>query len=88
MRIYVHRQWRTQPSDEKFDYYMRFVQSVANLTYDNLHDFLQFQYDTQLYTVDLADLALKVGTNTVVFHSQHNIAQLRTITQSSQPLAF
>lgn len=40
---------------------MRFVQSVANLTYDNLHDFLQFQYDTELYTVDLADLALKVG---------------------------
>lgn len=61
MRIYVHRQWRTQPSDDKFDYYMRFVQSVANLTYDNLHDFLQFQYDTELYTVDLADLALKVG---------------------------
>lgn len=56
----VYRRWRIQPSDQKFDYYMRFVQSVANLTYDNLQDFLEFQYDTQLYTIDLADLALKV----------------------------
>lgn len=40
---------------------MRFVQSVANLTYDNLHDFLEFQYDTELYTINLADLSLKVG---------------------------
>lgn len=64
----VSRLWQAKPSHKKYDYYKRFVKSVANLTYDNLDDFLEFQNDTELYTIDMAALADKVNVNICIPH--------------------
>ncbi|XP_054286605.1 pickpocket protein 19-like [Macrosteles quadrilineatus] len=59
----INRLWGVKPKDKKFPYYMRFVQSVGNMTYDNLEEFEEFQYDSELYTVNLPALARMVQIN-------------------------
>lgn len=58
--LMFYRTWGTKEESEKFNYYMAFINSVSNLTYDNLEDFKEFANDPTLTSVDLVELSLKV----------------------------
>lgn len=51
--------WKVS-SGEKFDNYMDFVKKIANTTYENLENMTSYVNNTELMSIDIIDLMLKV----------------------------
>ncbi|KAL1508957.1 hypothetical protein ABEB36_003770 [Hypothenemus hampei] len=46
--MYIEKQFKVKPHDEKFNYYMNFVNLVSNLTYNTFHKLEYFKNDDNL----------------------------------------
>ncbi|KAJ8965038.1 hypothetical protein NQ314_004436 [Rhamnusium bicolor] len=57
--IIYSRTWGVTSTDPKFQYYLDFVETVANATYISLNEFHKYQDDTTLKDIDMVELAAK-----------------------------
>lgn len=55
------RKWNVSPSDPKYTYYMDFVKTVANVSYNALAEFKRFENDPTLQSINMVELVAKVG---------------------------
>lgn len=69
--IHFHfRTWGVEnDSKTEYDHYMKFVQTVVNMSYRNLQNFKEFAEDVNLINIDMEDLIKQVSqTNSMTLH--------------------
>lgn len=59
--LFIWRKWNIEPENDKYEYYMNFLKTVANVSYYTMQNFTQFNNDKSLEDIDFLDVALKVG---------------------------
>lgn len=57
--LLFYSKWNVS-SGKKFDYFMQFINKVANITYENMEDIAPYVNNTELINIDITDLILKV----------------------------
>ncbi|XP_031358623.1 uncharacterized protein LOC116182245 [Photinus pyralis] len=60
MDNYIEQAWGIMVNDTKYEYYAKFVKTVANVSYHSLDAFAKFASDKNLNKVNLLELAAKV----------------------------
>lgn len=54
------RKWGVSEHDEKFGYYMDFIRTLSNVSFETLENFQKFGKDESLKEIDMAELVTKV----------------------------
>lgn len=58
--ILDYSKWGSTENDEKYHYYMDFVKTVANVSFETLDLFKKFENDETLNNIDMVELIAKV----------------------------
>lgn len=61
------RKWRVSANDEDFEYFSRFVETIANLTLDKIYGIFEYGEDERLRDLDLREL-VEFVCKTIVFN--------------------
>ncbi|XP_021931301.1 sodium channel protein Nach-like [Zootermopsis nevadensis] len=86
---YIMTTWGvSNDSKTEYEYYMKFVETVVNMSYSSLENFKEFAEDVNLINIDMEDLIEQVYFNDTIQYSTDNSKHTLHRTMTANELGF